>query len=86
MMTLPAALAHSSGNKARAYNDNLTLIIVQERYSSRSLRWIHVWRMGEDDSGTIVVNEMNLSMNKADMKYLHSVYGVDPIQGIWEAI
>jgi hypothetical protein len=84
MMTLPAAIAHSSGNKACAHNDNLELIIVQERYSARSTHWLHVWRM--DVSGTRVMGEDDLNMDKVDMQYLHSAYDVDPDRDIWEAL
>jgi hypothetical protein len=44
-MKLLEAIAYSGGNKAEGMNDQGHRVIVQERYTSTSQRWYHVWHL-----------------------------------------
>ncbi len=77
-MTLAKALAFSIGNKARTFSDQGGSIVVQERYTDISKRWLHVWYIREAG-----VQETDITLPPVKLK---AVYGVDPDAGYWIVI
>jgi hypothetical protein len=75
-MTLAKAIAFSIGNKAITFNGQGGSIVVQERYSSISERWLHVWIIRE--SG---VQETDIPLPR--VMVLFDAYDVDPDADYW---
>jgi len=75
-MTMVQAIAMSASNKARTTSDEGDRIIVQERYSSVSETWLHVWRI----KGT---ETYETDIPLPHPVQLKSSYGVDPDEKYW---
>lgn len=76
-MNMLQAIAESSGNKARATNDQGKTVIVMQHFENHDYWW-HCWLLMDKDNTS--------QASTSNFHTIQSTYSVDPYANYWHSI